>query len=100
MNQLELLKWTPPVILGDRDGASFDRKRDGARLNKQAQDVFNVMADGKWHDLEQISLLTDHPEASVSARLRDLRKKKFGGFTIEKQNHGKGLWTYRMGQGA
>lgn len=98
--QPDLFSYVPPVILGNRDGASFDAKRDGARLNRQAQDVFNVMADGKWHDLEEISLITDHPEASVSARLRDLRKPKFGGFTIEKMNHGKGLWTYRMGQAA
>lgn len=97
MNQLELLAWTPPVILGDRDGVSFDRKRDGARLNKQAQEVFNVMADGRWHTLSDISGKTNHPEASVSARLRDLRKPKFGGFTVERQALSKGLWQYRMG---
>lgn len=94
--QPDLFSYTPPQILGDRDGTTFSRSRDGARLNKQAQDVFDVMADGKWHDLEEVSLLTDHPEASVSARLRDLRKPKFGGRIIEKQCHGRGLWTYRM----
>lgn len=95
--QLNMFEHVPTIILGDRDGQSFSRKRDGARLNKQAQDVFNVMADGRWHTLSDISGKTNHPEASVSARLRDLRKPKFGGFTVERQALSKGLWQYRMG---
>lgn len=99
MIQPSLFDFVPPVILGDRDGQTFDRKRDGARLNKQVQDVFNFMSDGRWHTLHDISNKTGHPEASVSARLRDLRKPKFGSFTVERRALSKGLWQYRMGQG-
>lgn len=96
MIQPSLFSWTPPSILGPRDGQTFDHKRDGARLNKQAQDVFNLLANGQWYTLDQISYCTNHPQASVSARLRDLRKPKFGGFTVEKRNLGKGTWIYRL----
>jgi len=38
------------------------------------------------------------PEASVSARLRDLRKAKFGGYRVERQRvrEGRGLYHYRL----
>lgn len=94
----DLFNHTPPVILGDRDGETFDPKKDRKRLNKQTQDVYNVVADGRWRTLRQISDATGHPESSVSARLRDLRKSKFGGFKIERRRVGaeRGLYEYRM----
>lgn len=96
MMQPSLLDWTPPQILGDRAGETFDRDRDGKRLNAQALDVFRLMRDGHWRTLAQISEATGHPEASVSARLRDLRKDTMGGFTVERQHVSKGLWRYRV----
>lgn len=99
MIQPSLFDYVPPVILGDRDGVTFEPKRDTQRLNRQAQDVFNFMSDGRWHTLADISNKTGHPEASVSARLRDLRKPKFGSFIVERRALSKGLWQYRMGQG-
>lgn len=94
--QLSLMDWTPPAILGDRDGESFDRARDGERLNGQAADVFNYMKHGQWRTLADIARNTGHPEASVSARLRDMKKEKFGGFTVEKRYIANGLWQYRI----
>ena len=95
--QPDLLQWTPPQILGDRDGETFDRSKDLRRLNKQAQDVYLVMADGRPHTLREISEATGHPEASVSARLRDLRKPTLGGFIIDRQRIAEsGTWTYRL----
>ena len=35
-------------------------------------------------------------EAGISARLRDLRKEKFGGYSIERKRSDEGLWWYRM----
>jgi hypothetical protein len=55
------------------------------------------MADGNWRTLGQIAALVGGSEASVSARLRDLRKKRFGGYDIERKHVGDGLWSYRMG---
>lgn len=78
------------------DGATFDRKRDGARLQKQLNDVRDFMADGEWRTLNGIAWATSHPEASVSARLRDLRKAKFGGHVVERRAVKRGLFKYRV----
>lgn len=94
--QPELFDWVPPTIFGPRDGETFDRKRDGARLNGQAEDVFRLMRDRQWRTLAMISEATGHPEASVSARLRDFRKPHLGGFTVERQRLDCGAWAYRV----
>jgi hypothetical protein len=84
------------MIDGPRDGATFDAKRDAVRLNAQAQDVWDLMRDGKWRSLAVISRCTHHPQTSVSARLRDFRKPRFGGHTVERHYLSLGLWVYRL----
>jgi hypothetical protein len=96
MMQLDLMAWTPPVILGDRDGEIFDRSRDLSRLNAQARDVYEYMKHGQWRTLADISANTGHPEPSVSARLRDLRKPTLGGMTVERRYIARGLYQYRV----
>jgi len=96
MTQLDLLSYVPPVIYGDRSGETFDRARDGKRLNAQAADVFSYMQHGQWRTLADIAAATGHPEASVSARLRDLRKPSLGGYTVERRYIASGLWQYRL----
>lgn len=54
------------------------------------------MAKGDWTTLAALSASTGFPEASVSARLRDLRKPKFGGHSIEKRRVGRNQFEYRM----
>ena len=81
---------------GDRDGTTYERPRDLVRLNKQAQTIFNLLADGQWRTLNRISVLTGYPEASISARLRDFRKEKFGAYTIEREHIERGLHRYRL----
>ena len=55
-------------------GSTYDPKQDERRLGLQQLAVMNLMADGAWRTLAEISIATQHKEASVSARLRDLRK--------------------------
>jgi len=81
---------------GDRDGTTYERPRDFVRLNKQAQTIFNLLADGQWRTLNRISALTGYPEASISARLRDFRKEKFGAYTVEREHLTNGLHRYRL----
>ena len=69
---------------------------DHSRLGAQLGKVRVLMADGHWRTLQQIADATHAPPASVSARLRDLRKSKFGGHNIERRNCGNGLFEYRM----
>lgn len=52
----------------------------------------------RWFTLREISSYTGGSEASVSARLRDLRKPKFGGWDVQRRHRGdpkKGLFEYR-----
>lgn len=77
-------------------GATFQEDRDGARLFGQLREVFTLMCDGQWRTIEQIALVVNGTEAGISARLRDLRKKRYGGHTVERQYVGKGLWRYRL----
>lgn len=74
----------------------FLKDEDHSRLNKQLGRVRTLMLDGKWRSLQDIADATSDPPASVSARLRDLRKSKFGGHEIERKSAGKGLFLYRM----
>lgn len=78
------------------DGATYSHPRDGARLHAQLAKVREAMADHQWHTLAELAAICDAPESSVSARLRDLRKRKFGLHTIERRYAGNGLWEYRL----
>jgi hypothetical protein len=80
-------------------GATYDEKRDGDRLKKQLAAVRSIMLRNGWMTLEAISEQTGAPQASVSARIRDLRKSQFGGYTIEREYVSKGLWRYRIAIG-
>ncbi|HEX8838228.1 MAG TPA: DNA polymerase [Candidatus Acidoferrum sp.] len=79
-------------------GATFDPEHDESRLRAQLTRVYKLMSDGKWRTLEQISQATGDPEASISARLRDFRKEKFGGYDVksERISGANGLWRYRI----
>lgn len=78
------------------DGKTFDSAQDGARLGRQLLDVLDVMRDGRWHTLREVADAVGAPEGSVSARLRDLRKARFGGHDVVKRRVDGGLWEYRM----
>jgi len=80
----------------DFDGETYDRARDRERLHAQLSRVFRYMRDREWHTLENIAAGTGDPQASVSARLRDLRKEKFGAYRIARRYLADGLWEYRM----
>lgn len=78
------------------DGETYDPARDHDRLHAQLRRVLSRMRDHGWHTLTDISNSTGDPQASVSARLRDLRKEKFGGYRIDRQYVSDGLWEYRL----
>ena len=78
------------------DGATFDEARDSERLAKQLQSVFSLMNDKEWHTIPELAYVLRAPEASISARLRDLRKSKFGAHIVEREYVIRGLWKYRV----
>ena len=81
---------------GDRDGETYSREHDLHRLNGQAKDIWDFMADGRWHTPSEIERGTGHNWAAASARLRDFRKGKFGGHRVERVRLESGVWTYRL----
>jgi hypothetical protein len=84
----------PPKIRFDGD--TYVPEIDAERLGTQAKAVFDVMRDGRWRTLREIAVETNYPEASVSARLRDFRKRKFGASVVERERLGGGLFRYRL----
>lgn len=81
------------------DGDTYDAKNDQVRLTGQILRIFNLMKDGDWRTLTQISFATGDPHASVSARLRDFRKDRFGNHTVNRRHRGKlsgGLHEYQL----
>jgi len=78
------------------DGSTYEPARDCDRLTSQLERVKQLMADGKWRTLREIARHVGGSEAGVSARIRDMRKARFGGFTVEHRCIGHGVWEYRV----
>lgn len=82
---------------GHRDGETYDAAFDYDRLNAQAKRVYDVMSDGQWWTLAGISARTHDPEASISARIRDFRKHKFGRLDVDAEKvAGTNQFRYRL----
>lgn len=94
-------------------GPAYERRLDSARLRTQLAVIRDVMLSAAgagrtfgpgtsgWYTLRELAQLTGYGEASISAQLRHLRKRQFGGYVVEKQRRrGEGLragiWEYRV----
>lgn len=77
------------------DGATLGAD-DEPRLSGQLDKVYQTMSDGAWHTLEEIATAAGGSEAGISARIRDLRKPRFGGHTVEHRRREDNLWEYRL----
>lgn len=72
---------------------------DHQRLATQLTAVRELLMDGRWRTPEEMESATGYRWASISARLRDLRKERFGAYVIERRSCGeraRGLFEYRM----
>jgi hypothetical protein len=81
------------------DGETYEPTLDHSRLARQLTAVRLAMSDGLPHTLAELSRITGAPSASVSARIRDLRKPKFGGHVVHRErscDDGDGVWLYRL----
>lgn len=77
------------------DGATASAE-DNGRLSAQLERVRAAMEPGAWLSLEELHRATGDPAASISARIRDLRKPKFGGRQVDRRSRGRGLYEYRL----
>jgi len=73
-------------------------EKDKPRLNTQREDVRRLMLDGEFRTLADIEAATGHPQASISARLRDLRRPEYGGYTVNRIHKAEacGTWYYQV----
>jgi hypothetical protein len=79
------------------DGDTYTPSCDYKRLTGQLERVFLAMSDGQWHSLDWLAVQANGTEASVSARLRDLRKFRHGSHVIDRRRVGtSGLFQYQM----
>jgi len=97
----DLFDWTPPPLPSPPahrafDGETYEPDQDHTRLKGQLWNVFQLMSDGQWRTLSEIAESAGGSEASVSARLRDLRKDKYGAREVERKRVNGGLYTYRL----
>lgn len=69
---------------------------DAARLGTQIRRVKRAMLDGQYRTFEEIAAITGDPIASISAQLRNLRKAKHGGHTVNRRHEGFGLFKYQL----
>jgi hypothetical protein len=86
-------------VVAHFDGVTYVPERDFARLTSQLERVKACMPYGCWRTLDGISALTGDPPASISSRLRDLRKDKFGSYVVELRPLGpvdNGLYEYAV----
>jgi hypothetical protein len=78
------------------DGADYQPSRDRNRLCTQLERISLLMRDGRWRSVDTIHQLTGDPHASISAQIRNLRKARFGGHTVERRYVGDGLYEFRV----
>ena len=78
------------------DGRTFNERRDGARLRRKLDIVRRVMADGQPHTLRELARAAKCSTAGASARVRDLRKARYGGRCVLRSHVGRGVWVYRL----
>ena len=81
------------------DGKTFDPALDAERLESQLGRVYDLMIDGCWRTIYEIAIETKGAETSISARLRDLRKERFGAYRVFRRRRGDphfGLFEYQL----
>ncbi len=85
------------------DGRTYDHRIDGRRLKGQLQIIREYMLARAWQwvALDELERVTGYPGGSISARIRDLRKPKFGGYEVEgrRRKPQGGTWEYRVRPG-
>jgi len=78
------------------DGDTINQERDAPRLHRQLNAVRQRMECGSWMTLQELASELSFPEPSISARIRDLRKDRFGARYVERRYRGRGLYEYKL----
>jgi len=102
LRQMQLFRGNPAAPLPTppfhADGDSYVAALDGARLSKLAVAVRQLVTDRAWRTPGEFEHVLGRRWASISARLRDLRKLPHGGHHVEQRRVGgaeSGVFAYR-----
>ena len=80
-------------------GPAYSGELDGERVAGQMEEIRDFMLRHwpYWFTLAEIETALDHPQASISAQLRHLRKLRFGSYLVEKRRREPegAQWEYR-----
>ena len=85
-------------------GPAFEEEKDGKRIRTQMSVIRAYMINlyPHWATLKEIENDLGYPQASISAQIRHLKKKQFGGHILEKKrrdsNGDGGTWVYRLSE--
>ena len=75
-------------VMPDFNGSEYNALFDKGRLTGQLHKLFELMKDQTFRTLSEIENETAIPQASISAQLRNLRKDRFGGHTVNRRPRG------------
>ncbi len=78
------------------DGTTYSPELDQTRLGRQLDLVAFRLSDGHWWTLGALQGVCGGSEAGISARIRDLRKARYGGHLVQRKRLEGGQWAYRM----
>jgi hypothetical protein len=101
----ETLFGDPSPVQPHFSGSDYVEPRDGKRLTGQVGRVYDIMSKGSWMTVTEVRVAIAKrfpgdldPETSISAQLRNLRKKEFGSNVVTKRQRGEqvGLYEYRL----
>lgn len=95
-----LFAWKGQEVPYKADGATFDHARDSGRLGTQQRAVrdFLLAHRGAFFTVAEIRAAIGGigTETSISARVRDLRKARHGGYVIDARRRSTSLWEFAL----
>ena len=96
----------PPIGEMRFSGKTYNWQLDQYRLGTQMNNVWQYFKDGEWHYPPELEENVPHATGredkhynwcSISARVRDFRKDRFGAHNVEsKRVRDGGSWKYRL----
>ena len=79
---------------------TYDPALDAARLRTLLARVHAALRLGGWWTLTRLVAQCGGRETGVSAKLRDLRKPRFGGHRVAARRVTGGQWEYHLDEGS
>jgi len=64
---------------------------------KWYEPLLALFRDGEWHTIDEVARYLGYNDTGAAARIRDLRKARYGGHKIDRKSSGRaGVYLYRL----